>query len=258
MIIRNLKKLFSVILFFAIVSCASKKDVVYFHEIQDAYEKEIKIDYNTTFQQDDLLAITVSSSDMTGLEPFNLPAVSFNAVPGSVVGEQKQLTYLIRKDGTIDFPVLGVIKLQGLSRIEATQLLKEKLSSYIKEPIVHIELVNFRITVLGEVNQPGTFTIPNERISIIQALGLAGDLTIAGKRNDILVVREEEGKYKYHRVDITSDSIFNSPVFYLKQNDAIYVTPNNAQVKSASYNKNAPIWVSVGSVILSLVILLTR
>lgn len=259
MIIKNLKNFpFFVLIISLLVSCASRKDVVYFKDIRNAQEKEIKIEYNTTFQADDLLAITVSSSDMQGLEPFNLPAVSFNAIPGSAVGQQKQLTYLLRKDGTIDFPVLGKVPLAGLSLIEATELLKTKLSSYIKTPIVHIELVNFKVTVLGEVNNPGTYTIPNERISIIEALGLAGDLTITGVRNDILVIREQEGVYKYYRVDITSDQIFNSPVFYLKQNDAIYVTPNNAQIKSSSYNKNTPIWISVASVLVSLGILLTR
>lgn len=249
---------FRLILIFSLVSCASRKDIIYFQNITDKLQKEITNSYNTVFQPDDLLAITVSSSDMTGLEPFNLPAVSFNAIPGSATGELKQLTYLIREDGTIDFPVLGQVKIGGLSRLEATELFKEKLNEYIKDPIVHIELVNFTISVLGEVNVPGTFTIPNERISIIEALGLAGDLTITGKRNDILVIRERENVYQYYRIDITSDEIFNSPVYYLKQNDAIYVTPNNAQVKSSSYNKNTPVWISVASVILSLGILLTR
>ncbi len=258
MIIQFLKKNYPIVILLFLTSCASRKDIVYFKDVKDKYEKEIKTDYKTLFEPDDLLAITVSSSNMEGLEPFNLPAVSFNAIPGSVVGGQKQLTYLIKKDGTIDFPVLGKINLLGLSKAEATHVLKEKLSIYIKDPIVHIELVNFKITILGEVRNPGSFTIPNERISIIEALGLAGDLTITGKRNDILVIREQNNTYKYHRIDITSDEIFNSPVYYLKQNDAIYVTPNNAQIKSSSYNKNTPIWVSVASVIVSLVILLTR
>ncbi len=258
MIIKILKKFWLIISILLLISCASKKDVVYFQDIKNSYEKEIVETYGTVFQTDDLLAITISSSDMQGLEPFNLPAVSFNAVPGSVVGQHKQLTYQIKKDGAIDFPVLGKVKLLGLSRIEAAALLKEKLSVYIKDPIVHIELINFRITILGEVNKPGTFTISNERISIIEALGMAGDLSITGKRTDVLVIREEGDKYKYYRIDLTSNKIFDSPVFYLKQNDAIYVTPNNAKIKSSSYNKNTPIWVSVASVILSLIIVLTR
>ncbi|WP_108868948.1 polysaccharide biosynthesis/export family protein [Aquimarina aquimarini] len=258
MIIKIVRTLFLYSTVILLTSCASKKDIVYFQDITNAYEKEVKVQYKTIFEPDDLLSITVSSSDMQGLEPFNLPAVSINTMPGSVVGERKQLTYLIKNDGAIDFPVLGKVKLEGLSLIQATNVLKEKLSNYIKDPIVHIELVNFKITVLGEVNKPGTFTIPNERISIIEALGLAGDLTITGKRKDILVIREQDGKYKYHRIDITSDQVFNSPVFYLKQNDAIYVTPNKAKIKSSSYNKNTPIWVSVASVLLSVVILLTR
>ena len=258
MIINTLNKLWFIILILFFTACASKKDIVYFQDIKNTYEKEIIENYNTVYQPDDLLAITVSSSDMQGLEPFNLPAVSFNAVPGSVVGQNKQLTYLIKKDGTIDFPVLGKVTLQGLSQIEASQLLKEKLSIYIKAPIVHLELVNFRITILGEVNKQGTYTISNERISIIEALCMAGDLSITGKRTDVLVIREQDEKFKYHRIDLTSNEIFNSPVFYLKQNDAIYVTPNNAKIKSSSYNKNAPIWVSVASVIMSLIILLSR
>jgi polysaccharide export outer membrane protein len=254
----TIKNLYPVIASLFLTSCVSKKDVVYFQDIRDAHEKEIIKNYNTVFEADDLLAITVSSADMLGLEPFNLPSVSFNPIPGSISGERKQLAYLIKKDGTIDFPVLGKVKLSKLSKIEATKVLKDKLSSYIKNPIVHIELVNFKITVLGEVKNPGVFTIPNERISIIEAIGLAGDLTLTGKRSDILVVREDNNKYKYHRVNITSEEIFNSPVFYLKQNDAIYVTPNNAQIKSSSYNKNAPLWISAASVIVSLLILLTK
>ncbi len=258
MIIKLLKNLYPLFLLVFITSCATRSRIVYFKDVKDTQRKVINVEYKTIFQADDLLAITVSSSDMQGLEPFNLPAVSFNAIPGSVVGEQKQLTYLVRKDGTIDFPVLGTIELAGLSRIEATELLKTKMSSYIKDPIIHIELVNFKITVLGEVNAPGSFTIPNERISIIEALGLAGDMTITGRRKDVMVIREEDGLYKYHRVDITSDRVFNSPVFYLKQNDVIYVTPNNAQVRSSTYNRHTPVWISVASVLVSLGILLTR
>uniref|UniRef100_UPI000590DBF1 polysaccharide biosynthesis/export family protein n=1 Tax=Psychroserpens mesophilus TaxID=325473 RepID=UPI000590DBF1 len=153
-------------------------------------------------------------------------------------------TYLIDPDGNIEFPILGTIKLGGLTRVEATDMLKTRIGEYVKEFIVNIRLINFTITVLGEVNRPGTYTVQNERISMTQALGLAGDLTIFGKRDNIFLIREIDGKKKYAKFDLRSINVVNSQTYYLTQNDVIYVEPNNAKIKSSSYNPNTGVLIS--------------
>jgi polysaccharide export outer membrane protein len=139
---------------------------------------------------------------------------------------------------------LGTIKIGDLSRKEATDMLKEKISEYVTDPIVNIRLVNFTVTVLGEVNRPGAYTIQDERISISEALGLAGDLTIYGKRDNVFLIREVNGLKKYAKYDLTSINVVNSPVYYLTQNDVIYVEPNNTRVRQSVYNQSNGIIIS--------------
>jgi polysaccharide export outer membrane protein len=158
----------------------------------------------------------------------------------------------VSADGTIDFPVVGNIKVEGLTRSQAIEVIKNKLSSYVVNPTVSLRILNFRITVLGDVRTPGTFTIPNERISILEALGIAGDLLITGERQNILVIRDEGGKRKEYRVDLTKESLFSSPVYYLQQNDVVYVEPNRAKRSAALINPS-----NAGLVIASLSLLIT-
>jgi polysaccharide export outer membrane protein len=134
--------------------------------------------------------------------------------------------------------VLGTIKVEGLTRQDLTYLLVEKIKTMATDPIVNIRLANFTITILGEVSRPGTFTIQDERITILEALGLASDLTIFGERKNLLVIREIDGKKKFAHVDLTSINTVNSPVYYLQQNDVIYVEPNKARIRSSSFNQN--------------------
>jgi len=155
--------------------------------------------------------------------------------------------------------VLGKLKLGGLSREAALELLKEKLSpDYVTNPTINIRIANFKVTVYGDVKNPGTFTIPNERVSILDAIGLAGDLNISGKRDNVLVIREENNKKVKYRVNLLSNKTLTSPVFYLQQNDVVYVEHNKARIQSASSNSNTTLVISVTSLIITLVSILTR
>lgn len=238
-------------------SCASKKDVLYLQDV-DFGKKQIENNYTTVFQPDDILVINVSSPDVKGAMPFNMPNVSANSTTGVVNGLQQQINYLIRKDGSIEFPVLGKVQLAGLTMIEAVEYLRNEIKAYIKEPIVNIQWVNFKFTVLGDVLKPGTYIVKNERTTILEALGMAGDLTITGVRKEILLIREINNERITYRFDLTSKDIFESDVYYIKQNDVIIVQPNKAQVNASVYNRNVPLYISVASVLISLIAVLSR
>ena len=241
-------------------SCGSRKDIVYFQDepIANAVEN-MNSNYEIRYQSNDMLTIDVSSLDPAAARPYNLPAVSYNATDViSAQGGLKMQTYLIDNDGFIDFPQLGKIKLGGLTRTEAHTLMKEKLVEYLKDPIVNIRLANFTITVLGEVNQPGAFTIADERVSLNEALGLAGDLTIYGKRDNIFLIREVNGEKRYAKFDLSSINVVNSPNYYLAQNDVIYVEPNNARVRQSTFNQNNTVIISAIATLATIAAILIR
>jgi polysaccharide export outer membrane protein len=180
--------------------------------------------------------------------------VAYNSGPAAnAQGNILRQTYLIDPEGNIEFPVLGTIKVGGLTRVEATKMLKERIGEYVNEFIVNIRLINFTITVLGEVARPGAFTVQNERVSLNEALGLAGDLTIYGRRDNIFLIREVDGKKKYAKYDLTSINVVNSPVYYLSQNDVIYVEPNSARIKTSSFNPNNGILISAVSTLATII-----
>lgn len=232
----------SIIVFF--FSCGTRQDIIYFQGVDFANVSTSVHNYNPTIRPDDLMTIVVSALDLDAARPFNLTSVSFTSETGEV-GRVAQQNYLVDSNGNIEFPVLGTLKLAGLNRIQATALIKDLLKEYIKDPIVNIRTINFKVTVLGEINRPGSYTVPNDRITLIEAIGLAGDLTIQAERDNILVIREEEGKKTYHRVNMSSETVFNSPVYYLKQNDVIYVEPNNSRIKSSAVGPNVNATLSV-------------
>jgi polysaccharide export outer membrane protein len=238
-------------------SCVSKKEIAYFQN--DEVTQSLKNNtFKITFKPNDLVQITVSALDTEAVKPFNLHAVTYATTTNNVVGTPQQQSYLIGNDGNIEFPLLGKLKLAGLTRTEAITLLKKRLSpDYVKNPTINIKISNFSITVLGDVKSPGKFIIPNERISVLEAVGLAGDLNISGIRN-IEVKREENNKVVTYNLDLKSNKIFTSPAYYLQQNDIIYIQPNKATSQSASYNQNTGLFISLGSVIISLIAILTR
>jgi len=225
-------------------SCASRKDLVYFQDeplsggyIDSAPEQLV-------YKPDDILTINVSAADPLAAKPFNLAVVSESEDLLSVTGATRMQTYLIDYNGNIEFPVLGTLHIAGMTRIELTTMLKEKISIYAKDPIINIRLINFTVTVIGEVSSPGTFTIQSERISLPEALGMANDLTIYGQRENVLLIREVEGKKKFAKIDLTSVNAVSSPIYYLQQNDVIVVEPNNARIRSSNYNPNNAIIIS--------------
>ncbi len=241
-------------------SCGTKQDIVYFQGVDAIGSSKSIIQFNPTIKSDDMLTIVVSALDQDLVRPFNLPTITFTG-EGQQVGRPTQQSYLVDANGNIDFPVLGTIKVAGLSRIQATSLVKDRLKEYIKNPIVNIRTINFKVTVLGEVSNPGSYTIPNERITVIEALGLAGDLTIQATRKNVLVIRESKGKKTYHRVDLTSEAVFNSPVYYLSQNDVIYVEPNKSRVKSSTVGPSTNATLTLASTLVTvaaLIINITR
>jgi polysaccharide export outer membrane protein len=239
-------------------SCVSRKEIVYFQNDEINQEK-VSNTYNTVFKPDDLLQITISAKEIEAVKDFNLSAISFSSTSNSVIGTPRQQSYLIDNNGEIDFPILGKIKIGGLTRKEAIDFFKKKLDpDFVKEPIVIITIANFKISVLGDVKNPGSFTIPNERVSIIDAIALAGDLNISAQRNNIMVQREENKKKVQYRVDLLSNSINTSPVFYLQQNDIVYVEQNYAKMQSASSNSNTSLFISITGILLTIISIIIR
>lgn len=240
-----------------ITSCVSKKEIVYFqnHETNQSLKNNT---YKTIFKPNDLVQITVSALDLEAVKPFNLTAVTYATATNSVSGTPQQQSYLVDSEGYIEFPLLGKIKLEGLTRSEAILLLKKKLSpDYVKNPTINIKISNFSVTVLGDVKNPGRFIIPNERISVLEAIGLAGDLNISGIRN-IEVKREENDRITTYNLDLRSNKIFISPAYYLQQNDIVYVKPNKAALQSASYNQNTGLFISIAGILISIVTLIAK
>ncbi|APU68665.1 Polysaccharide export outer membrane protein [Christiangramia flava JLT2011] len=259
--IRNILSIILVCSF--LTSCVSRKEVVYFQGLERADQQlSENISKGLKIKPNDLLTITVSAPEQAAAMPFNLPVVgmpqSGSTMDLGVTGRQQLQTYLVNNDGTIRFPVLGSIKAIDLNRKELADLLSDKISDYVQDPIVNVRIVNFQVSVLGEVNRPGTFEIRDEYLSLPKALGLAGDLTIYGKRKNVLVVREQNGQKTHAYLDLTDPYVLESPFYYLQQNDVVYVEPNGAQVQSASYNRNASVYISIASVLVSLAVLLTR
>lgn len=248
-------KAFALGLFITLMSsCGSKKDVVYFQNAS-AFETIVSDNSNVNrFKVDDVISINVSTLDPQASVPFNI-------FKGSQEGGMRpeQLDYIVDKNGDIDFPVLGTIKLLGLSPAEAKILLTERLKDYLKDPIINIRLRNFSVTMLGAVNRPGTYPVSGEQITILEALGLAGDLNIKGKRDNVMVIRDFNGTKVYTRIDLTTKDVLNSPVYYLTQNDVVYVEPNKSLVSTATLDSRSSIALSIASILITTtVVLITR
>jgi len=236
-------------------SCASRKDLVYFQadslQINTAYKLN-----PPKLQPGDILTISITADDIRATEPFN----QVNAYQNGTLQNTSPFipTYTIDQNGFIDYPKLGKVLLAGKTRTEAIDFLRSEVSRYIVNPGVNINVRNFRVTVLGEVVKPGTFLIDNDRISILEALGMAGDLTINGVRKNVLVLRENNGIKEEHRIDLTKRESLNSPVYFLKQNDVVYVEPNGARVQSSKYTQNTSIFVSIAGLIITIVAVVVR
>lgn len=233
-----------------VFSCASSKKINYLQNNEVLNDKEVI--FSTTLQSDDLLLIHVSAKDPEAVLPFNMEALMVPSATGLSAQRQQQL-FLIDSNGEIDFPVLGKIQLMGLTRPEAIELLTNKLKAYLQEPVVNLRIMNFKVSVFGEVKRPGSISVSSERITFLEALSQAGDLSIYGKRKNILIIREIEGKRISQRVDITSADFINSEFYYLKQNDIIYVEPNSTKVNSSAVGPNTSAILSTLSILMSVI-----
>ena len=253
---RNKKFYYMIIAVSALlVSCSTPKDIAYFQDsdkirrYNDINRSEVRI------QKDDLLAIMVNSQATEAALPFNLPIANYY-VGGESYGQQRVLGYLVDNDGNIDFPILGKLHVEGLTRSSLRDFLKKELISeeLLKDPVVTINFMNFKVSVQGEVNRPGTFNITGERVTLLEALSMAGDLTIYGRRDGVKVIREVNGVPQITKVDLQSGAdIFKSPCYFLQQNDIVYVEPNNRRVQQSNINQNnnVSIWLSAVSMILT-------
>lgn len=252
----KIKNVISVLCCILIVSsCVSRKNMVYFQDIEQLSESQKRNQQNNLeIQADDILTIRVTAPEQEAAIPFNL-----TKSVGTQVGTNVELeTYLVSNEGTIIFPVIGVVEVKGLTNIELAEKIKNEVSEYVKDPIVNVRILNFQISVLGEVRNPGTFTIENDHLTLSKALGLAGDLTIYGKRENILVMGEENGQKTYAYLDLTDANVVNSPHYNLRQNDVIYVEPKAVRRQSAGSTGIASTYLSLASVIASLVLIFTR
>jgi polysaccharide export outer membrane protein len=243
-------------LILSLPSCKLREKIVYFNDSDSKGNSEMK--FSPILQVDDLISIVVSDIDQETVALFNSHN-SNGQSPTYLNGVSISNGYLIDLNGEINLPIVGKIRIAGLKRNDAIILIENELKKYLNNPVVQLNILNFKVTVLGEVNLPGTYRIPNERITILEILGLAGDLKISGLRKNILVIREENYEKKEYRLDLTSKEIFNSPAYYLKQNDVVYVEPNmNSRVNSTFLKSNSPIFISITSIILSTIILITK
>jgi polysaccharide export outer membrane protein len=241
----------SLVFLVLLTACTSPKKMVYFQSTVPEEVQDVLLDYDPKIQPGDLVTIHVS-----GIDP--IAAATFNIYETTGVGTPKKVPYLVNKEGTINFPVLGAVMAKGLTTLELTTYLEANLEEFLVKPIVNIRFINFKISVMGDVKSPGAYTIPNERITIVEALVLAGDLTIQGKRKNVLLIREIDGKRTFITMDLTNRELFKSPYYYLAQNDVVYVQPNKAKINSSAVGSNAGIIISSISTLISIIAILTR
>lgn len=217
-------------------SCVSNKKITYFQDIKTVNQAQLESAAKFTepvIQSDDILSINIFTLNPQSGIIINQAAAT-PALGGNTNGSLStpNTGFLVDKNGDVELSLVGKVKIAGLTTYQAKELIREKVSQFYKEPNVQLRFANFKVSILGEVNSPSTYTLPNEKVSILDALSLAGDLTIYGKRENILIVRDINNRKEFARLDLNSTDIFSSPFFYLKQNDVIYVEPNKARVSA--------------------------
>lgn len=216
-------------------SCSTPKQILYFQDIDTLHLKPLTTAYEAVIKKDDRLTIVVSGADKNVCAPYNL---TLGELTGGYSGgsnpEQATLTYLVDSEGNIDFPILGTVHAEGKTRNELAEYLRQEIGKDVKDPIVYVSFKNYKITVLGEVRNPGTYTIDSEKVTLLQALGRAGDLNLTAKRDGIMILREENGEIKHYMVDLKTANTLQQPQYYLQQNDVIYVPASSNRVISAT------------------------
>lgn len=238
-------------------SCASYKKVPYLqhHEYVNNIDEEVTL-YDAKIMPKDVLSILVTTSDPESSKPFNIyqRANGGSGVSNMSNSSNSLTSYLVNNDGTIEMPIIGTINVLGLTKTECENLIKEKLQVYLKEtPLVTVRMAAFTITVLGEVNGGGQYTIAREKVNILEALAMAGDLTVYGRRDNVKLLREDaRGKRHIYTIDITDASLVYNPLYQLQQNDILYVTPMKVKAKNSYYSANTSVYYQTVSLITSL------
>ena len=241
-----------------LVSCNPQtyRKINYLQDVRQDTTMTMKVNKGIIIQPQDQISIIVTSRDPKMAVPFNLSVSSFYAGTemAATGGSQRITGYVVDNEGNIDFPSLGAIHVAGLNRWELQELVKERLADkgLLKDAVVTVEFLNFKVSVLGEVTAPGTYTVTGDKITILQALALARDLTIYGQRNNVQVIREQNGKRQIFTMDLRDSGIFNSPAYYLQQNDVVYVTPSTVRAGQGEINENyfksGSFWISLASI----------
>ena len=223
-----------------LTSCANTKKVVYFNNVQDTTFYSGNVESQNLIEPNDILSITISSLSAEASAPFNLQSNNISRATTVTGSNNESGGYLVNPDGTIDMTILGSIKAAGFTKSQLKQNITNLILSkkQLVDPIVDIRYLNFEVTVLGEVSKPTVITVPNEKISFLKAIGLAGDLTIYAKRDNVLLIREENGKKITRHINLNSSNFFNPPYYYLQPNDVIYVEPNKQKAATAIRNPN--------------------
>lgn len=240
---------------FLTTSCASRKDLVYLQGGSNA--KEL-VSYEPVLQPDDVVMIVVSSENPEVAAPYNLKAITVQGDSENTIGTQRMQTYILDKEGKIEFPLLGSIALGGLTKTQAVAKLKELLKDHVSDAVINFRILNFKVTVLGEVQKPGTYSVASERITLLEAIGMSGDLTIYGNRTNVLLIREKNGTKTMERIDLTKSDFLNSSAYYLSQNDVVYVEPNKTRINSSAIGPNLTVGISALSLIVTIIALTVK
>lgn len=246
-------------------SCNTSKNILYLQDAQIQTPKKVVAGSNITIQAKDMISIIVSSKDQELAALFNLTRYQSMVGPAGSTTQRGEISgYTVDTEGYIDFPVVGRLKVLDLSRHQVANLIKDTLikSNLIKDPVVTVDFMNLYISVMGEVKNPGRYKIERDQITLLDAISMAGDLTIFGKRDGITVIRETNGERIIYKVDIRTADLFDSPVYYLKQNDIIYVEPNKIRAGQSTINENnlksVSLWISVASLISTISLIFLR
>lgn len=246
---------------FMLGSCSSTKNVAYFQNSDTVNLKASKGLYDAHIMPKDILTITVSTTDPDAAVPFNMTVPTPYTQSQRTTYSQAMLqSYLVDNEGNVEFPKVGTLHLGGLTKSEAEKMIQEKIKPYMnanENPIVTVRMSNFKISVLGEVNHSGMYTVTNEKVSILEALAQAGDLTIYGMRNNVKLIREDAtGQKSIHVLNLNDAGLINSPYYYLQQNDIVYVEPNKVKAQNSSVGSMTTLWFSATSILISLTSLL--
>ena len=259
------KILLMAMLALALASCNTSKKIVYFQDIQVNRPEAITEARDITVQPKDQISILVSSKDPQLAALFNLPRVQYRVGDNNMQNTNGDVSgYTLDTEGYIDFPVLGRLYVAGMTKSEIASYIKKRLmdENLINDPVVTVEFMNLYYSILNEVNNPGKYMITKDQITLLEAISMAGDLTIYGKRDAVFVVREEDGQRVTHWVDLRTQDRFHSPIYYLKQNDVIYVQPNKVRAGQSTINENSvksvSLWISIASFLSSLGVLLFK